>query len=360
MSNASQDEERASNTATHCPHLVKQSREPTRTLCVDQVIERDNTMNAKQLCTDRREFLARGVQAGIAFGAPMIVSAAALGREGPPPSERISMGGIGIGNRGTYDLKAFLANPNVHFRAICDVKAKARNAAKKLIDSTNGNADCEVYSDLRRLLDRKDIDAVLIATGPNWHTLAAALAAKAGKDVYCEKPCSKNISESIELANVIRRTGRVFQAGTQRRSVPNFAYAVHLARSGRLGKLHTVHSSVHRTGMVTQTSGWMSAQTEQPRDEVDWDLYLGPAAWRPYNKAQLNGFTFEKGGGLVGNGYLEWGAHCVDLCQWANNSDGTMPVEYLPPEMASRSHTMPTASSWFSDLTDGSPWAGVP
>src|SRR3990172_8212090 len=98
-----------------------------------------------------------------------------------------------------------------------------------------------MYRDLPEFLARSDIDAVLIATGPNWHAAASALAAYAGKDVYCEKPCMKNIVESLALAEVFRRTGRVFQAGTQRRSLPNFAYAVELARTGKLGKLQALH-----------------------------------------------------------------------------------------------------------------------
>jgi hypothetical protein len=183
---------------------------------------------------------------------------------------------------------------------------------------------------MRDLLARSDIDAVLIATGPNWHATAAILAANAGKDVYCEKPCTKNISQSLALAQTFHRTGRVFQAGTQRRSLPNFAFAVDLARRGKLGKLHTVHA--HPYGLATTSSGWLKAEQEPPKEEVDWDMYLGPAAWRPFNKALLDGFNFEKGGGLVGGGCLEWGSHCVDLCQWANDADKTSPVEYAPQD----------------------------
>jgi hypothetical protein len=154
------------------------------------------------------------------------------------------------------------------------------------------------------------------------------MAAKAGKDVYCEKPCTKNIAQSLALADIFRRTGRVFQAGTQRRSLPNFAYAVELARTGKLGPLATLHA--HPGGLGTKMSGWLPAEPEPPREQVDWDMYLGPAAWRPYNRKLLDGFNFEKGGGMVGGGCLEWGSHCVDLCQWANDADDTAPVEYEP------------------------------
>lgn len=279
----------------------------------------------------RRQFLQRAIKASTLCALPTIVPARALGRDGVvAPSERIVLGGIGIGRRGTYDLGCFLDEPDVQFVAVCDVKAERRAAVKKMVDKRYQNQDCDTYRDLRDLLERSDIDAVLIATGPNWHATASILAAKAGKDIYCEKPCTKNIAQSLALADTMRRTGRVFQAGTQRRNLPHFAFACELARSGRLGKLQSVHA--HPAGMSTKSSGWLPAQHEPPREVVDWDLYLGPAAWRPFHKDLLDGFNFEKGGGLVGGGILEWGSHCVDLCQWAANADATAPVEYYPPE----------------------------
>jgi predicted dehydrogenase len=236
------------------------------------------------------------------------------------------VGGIGIGHRGTYDLGCFLEEPDVQVVAIADVKAVRRQAVKRIVDSKYGNQDCLTYRDLRDLLARPDIDAVLIATGPNWHATASVLAARAGKDVYCEKPCTKNIAQSLTLAETFRRTGRVFQAGTQRRNLPHFVFAVELARRGRLGKLHTLN--LNPWGLETAMSGWPAPEPEPPKEEIDWDLYLGPAAWRPFNRELLDGFNFEKGGGMVGGGCLEWGSHCVDLCQWAADADGTAPVLY--------------------------------
>ena len=263
--------------------------------------------------------------------APQLVPGSALGKDGVvAPSERITLGGIGIGNRGTYDLGCFLQQPDVQFIAVCDVKATRRKAVKAIADKKYGNNDCDTYRDFHELLARPDIDAVLIATGPNWHCTAACYAARAGKDMYCEKPCTKNIAQSLQLAETMKRTGRIFQAGTQRRNLPHFAFACELARTGRLGKLKAVHA--HPAGMTATTSGWRPAEPQPPIEEVDWDRYLGPAAWRPYNKHDMNGFHFEKGGGLVGGGVLEWGSHCVDLCQWAANADGTAPIEYNPPK----------------------------
>ena len=279
---------------------------------------------------NRRDFLKTSFATAAATALPNVIPASALGLDGAvAPSNRIVLGAIGIGNRGSYDLGCFLEEDDVQFVAIADVKAARRQIVKERADAKYGNTNCAMYRDLRELLARKDIDAVLIATGPNWHALASITAAKAGKDVYCEKPCAKTIMDCLSLREAIHRTGRVYQAGTQRRSLPNFEFAVDLARHGRLGKLKTLHA--HPAGLKTETSGWMPEEAAPSKDEGDWDLYLGPAAWRPFNSGLFkSAFHFEKGGGLVGGGCLEWGSHCVDLCQWANDADKTAPVEYWP------------------------------
>jgi len=279
----------------------------------------------------RRRFLqTAAATAGAAAMAPMIIPSSALGRDGAvAPSERIVVGGIGIGRRGGYDLGCFLPQKDVQFVAVADIKKKRRGEVKNIVDKHYGNDQCATFRDFRELLDRPDIDAVLIATGPNWHATAAMTAAKAGKDMYCEKPVTKNISQSLILAETMRRTGRVFQAGTQRRNLPHFAFACELARTGKLGKLKKVFA--HPAGMQAMMSGWLVPEREPDKEVVDWDMYLGPAAWRPYNKKLLDGFNFEKGGGLVGGGVLEWGSHCVDLCQWAVD-DCLPPVQYNAPK----------------------------
>ena len=279
----------------------------------------------------RRGFLNTALStAGAAVLAPTVIPGSALGLDGAvAPSERIVVGGIGIGNRGTYDLGCFLEQKDVQFAAVCDIKESRRTAVQKIANEKYGNQNCKTYRDFRELLDRQDIDAVLIATGPNWHATAAMAAAKAGKDMYCEKPCTKNIYQSLILAETMRRTGRVFQAGTQRRNLPHFAFACALARTGKLGAMKKVFA--HPAGMQSMMSGWLIPEPAPNPDAVDWDMYLGPAAWRPFNAKLLDGFNFEKGGGLVGGGVLEWGSHCVDLCQWALG-DVPPPVEYNAPK----------------------------
>jgi hypothetical protein len=218
-----------------------------------------------------------------------------------------------------------MPEPDVQFMAICDVQRSRREQVKRLVDVHYGNKDCAMYRDFRELLARPDIDAVLIATGDHWHALASLHAVKAGKDVYSEKPCGLTIAEIQALADGVHRYARVYQAGTQRRSVSNFQYAVHLAQTGKLGRLHTMHASVY---VPTKNYAWLSAEPEPPQEQCDWDLWLGPAPWRPYNSRYVSGgwrghHDFEAAGN-----FPDWGAHTVDLCQWANQADDTMPIEY--------------------------------
>ena len=243
------------------------------------------------------------------------------------PSERVTMAGIGIGPRGQYVLGAFLKQPDVQFVEICDVQESRRSYAKGLVNGHYGNRDCRVTRDLQETLARPDIDAVLIATGDRWHALASVLAARAGKDIYCEKPCGLTMGDCQELADTVSRYGRVFQAGTQRRNVPNFRHAVDLARSGRLGKLHTVHASIYE---LQSKNDWLPAEAEPDREVVDWDRWLGPAPWRPYNSAYVKGGWRAYSDFCAGAFLLDWGAHTVDLCQWAVDADAGGPVGIEP------------------------------
>ena len=184
-----------------------------------------------------------------------------------------------------------------------------------------------LFRDFRELLARKDIDAVLVATGDRWHSQASIMAAEAGKDVYSEKPCGLTIKNCQDLADTMKKTGRIFQDGTQRRSVPNFQHAVQMASSGKLGKLQTLYASVY---MPQIDNTWLPGEQTPARESCDWNLWLGPAPWRPYNQKYVSGgwrgqYDFDSGARL-----LDWGAHTVDLCQWANSADNTMPVEYEP------------------------------
>ncbi|MCD6338585.1 MAG: Gfo/Idh/MocA family oxidoreductase [Verrucomicrobia bacterium] len=278
----------------------------------------------------RRRFLGRTAAAAGALAAPCFIPATALGAEGrAAPSERIVMGAIGLGGRGRYDLGAFMNNPDVQVRAVCDVNRKRREQGKAQVDKKYGNADCAAYRDFLELLARKDIDAVLIATGDNWHSLASVTAARAGKDIYCEKPLSVAIAESRAVVEAVASCGRVFQCGTQRRSIARFRFAVDLARSGALGRVHTLYAE--KAPMNPEYfRKTLPPEPQPPIEEFDWDRWLGPAAWRPYNHLYPTRGFWSKHLDFSGGAINEWGSHTVDLCQWANNADRTGPVEFEP------------------------------
>ena len=271
----------------------------------------------------RRDFLG-SVSASLA--APYVITSTALGAGAKPPaSERITMGAIGIGGRGRYVMGALMAIPEVQMVAACDARRDNRLKAKQLIDRKNNNQDCDTYIDLRELLDRRDIDAVMVATGENWHALASIMSARAGKDIYSEKPPAHTVAEGRALAETVKRYGTIYQCGTQRRSIPRFRFAVDLARSGKLGELKNVYAEAAGKIAPPRASSF-APQPEPSREELDWDLWLGPAQWRPFSKAYLGGWKrhidFQWGS------IAEWCSHTADLCQFAVDADATGPLEW--------------------------------
>lgn len=276
----------------------------------------------------RRRFLSTAAKASLVFSAPMIIPGRVLGKDGAvAASERVTLAGLGIGPRGSYVLSCMMNEPVVQFVAIADIRKDRRESVKKTAEQKYGPG-VKTYRDFREMLPREDIDALLIATGDRWHTMASICAARAGKDVYCEKPSSMTIAESVALADAYRRYKRIYQAGTQRRSVANFIFAKELCQSGKLGKLTTVHAN---TLHPATSHDWLPSETEPSKDDCDWDLWLGACPWRPYNKQYVNGgwrgfFDFH------GGGILEWGSHTVDQCNWAGTNDQRVPVLYEPTE----------------------------
>jgi len=278
---------------------------------------------------DRRQFLKRTALAAGALAAPVIVPGSALGLNGSVcPSERIVLGGLGIGGRGTGVLNWMLPEKDVQFVAVCDAKKAAREAVKRIVDTKYANNDCATYRDIREFLaTRTDIDALLIATGDRWHALAATLAMRSGKDVYSEKPSSMTIAQGEAVVATAKRYGRVYQTGTQRLSEDNFTCANELLRTGRLGKVHTVRAHIAPWDAAEMKYDWLPAEPEPPKDEVDWDQWLGPCPWRPYNSAYVRGgwrgyYDFHTS--CIG----EWGAHTFAQCQFAIGAADTSAVEY--------------------------------
>jgi predicted dehydrogenase len=221
-----------------------------------------------------------------------------------------------------------LDEPDTQFVAICDINRERREAVKNLVDAKYENTDCAMSPDIREFLaERADIDAVLMATGDRWHALASIWAMRAGKDVYCEKPSSMTIAEGRLVVETAQRHERVYQTGTQGLSMPNRVFGIELARSGRLGRLHTAYAQIAPWGDAIMRRDWLPAEPEPPREELDWDAWLGPCPWRPYNSAYIRGewrHHYDFHTGCIG----EWGAHTIMQVQAGIDARDTAAVAY--------------------------------
>ena len=294
-------------------------------------------MPTKRTALTRRALL-KG--AGAIALAPYVVPSLALGGEGAAaPSNRIALGFIGIGAMGQGHVRCCLDLPEAQIVAVCDVDRWRREHAKAAVEARYADQrpggqfrGCEAYTDLRDLLARDDVDAVVIATGDRWHALATSLAVKAGKDVYCEKPVSLTAREARAMVDVVRRYGRVFQGGLQQRSSGEFIRACDLVRAGAVGKVRVVY--VNHPGTV----GDVDLPAEPVPDGLDWDLWLGPAPWHPYNSRfhpygqppHVVPWHFCRdfgGGNLTSNA-----VHAFDVVQWGLGMDEGGPIEVSPPE----------------------------
>lgn len=258
-----------------------------------------------------------------AVGVPMIVPAHVLGgSRGIAPSDKIVMGSIGVGSMGSGHVRGLLQIQDVRLAAICDVRQEARERSKASVDRQYADSQCAAYNDYRELLARPDIDAVLIATPENWHPLIGIEAARRGKHMYYEKPLSVTMAEGWAVRQAIQRYGVVFQFGTQQRSSNNYRYAAELVRNGHIGELQSI--------MIGSAGGGYSKEPpEQPKAPpagFDYDMWLGPAPYRPYSDLRVSRhwmFIRDYGIGCLDGA---WGIHDVDAAQFFNDSDDTAPV----------------------------------
>jgi hypothetical protein len=270
--------------------------------------------------SSRRRFLQTS---GFALAAPALLSQAAAGQQ-PAPSERIVMGTIGCGGQGTGDMQGFLAFPEVKMVAVCDPVPLHRNRGRDIVNRRYGNTDCTAYNDYRELLARPDIDAVLIGTPDHWHALITIEACKQGKDVYCEKPESLTIREGRAMVEAVRRYGRVFSGGSQR-VLGDYGEWPRLIWSGALGTVQEVFVEC----------GGPSGECNLPEQSVpaglDWDMWLGPAPWRPFHDSLIHG-GFRPFRDYSGGGMTDWGAHRFGAAMFATGHHLAGPTEIIPPD----------------------------
>ena len=254
----------------------------------------------------RREFIQT---ASATLAAPYIITSTALGNdERAPASDRIVMAGIGIGNMGKGDQGAFLGRKDVQYVGVCDVRQSVRETAKAKVDERYGNTDCKAYNDFRELMARTDIDAVHIATPDHWHAILVIEACRHGKDVYCQKPETLTLREGPLMIQAARRYGRVVSGGSQR-VLEDYKGIVNQCWGGELGKIKSINVNVDPLSQLC------NLPAEQLSPDIDWDLWLGPAAWAPYNAARCSG-SFSTAGNswrsyidYSGGGMTDWGAH---------------------------------------------------
>lgn len=242
-------------------------------------------------------------------------------KKGPPPSERVVMAVIGTGELGRrWHLEdRLMRDDRVEFGAVCDLDENRRALAAGSILRKRGHK-VPMYHDFRKLLEQKDIDAVLIATPDHWHALTALAAIEAGKDVYCEKPLTLTIEEGQALVAAARRYGTVFQTGSQQRSHPRFRLAVEIMRNRLLGDIRKIETRVGQVG----PGEWQPVQT--PPAGFDWNFWLGPRPYVDYMPIRSH-HTFRWFYDYSGGKLTDWGAHHNDIAQWALDMDGSGPVE---------------------------------
>lgn len=281
----------------------------------------------------RRSFLKSTLAAGIA---PLILPGRIWSAE-VKPNDRITIGVIGVGKQARGLMSGFLSKPETQMVAVCDVDTTRREDGKKQVETFYAKQTgtdfkgCSTHNDFRELLARKEIDAVIIATPDHWHALNAIAAARAGKDIYCEKPLTETIHEAWALVGAVRANQRVFQTGSMQRSSREFRVACELVRNGVIGKVARVTAGFGGPAKPCDLPG----QDAEPG--LDWNLWLGPAPMRDYNEIlsprgvhnhfpQWRAYREYGGGGVT-----DWGAHHLDIAHWGLGMDGSGPIEIVPP-----------------------------
>ena len=300
--------------------------------------------------TGRRQFLQKAARvAAAAASFPSIVPSSALGLNGAvPPSDRVTLGFIGVGNMGQNQLRPFIYQPDVQVVGVCDVNRWRLEQAQHIVNGEYNKQVCAAYRDFREIVARRDIDAFCIATLDSWHVLHALAAVRAGKDVYVQKPLGMSIDEIKLFREEATRHGRVFQFGTQQRSSQEFRFACELVRNGRIGKVQTIKVGVpsgagiatvplprvavdgvaQRDRQVEDQRTRLTKIDPEPAPEwLDYEMWQGPAPSAPYSTPRLT-YPYWFHVSNYSLGYVSgWGVHHIDIAQWGNGTELTGPIE---------------------------------
>ncbi|MBT6462463.1 MAG: Gfo/Idh/MocA family oxidoreductase [Opitutae bacterium] len=266
----------------------------------------------------RRNFLKQALATSTAIGFPTIIPSSVLGKDAP--SNKITVGFIGTGSHGIHrNLNMYLRQPDARILAVCDVFKSRRKKAKGMVDNHNKNKDCTTHNDFREILARKDIDTVMISTPDHWHTLMSLMALRAGKDVQCEKP-TLTIAEGRLLADTVKARKAVFQTSTEDRSMRVYHRLAELVRNGRIGRLKTIRVK------LPAGNRWPTGKPVKVPDDLDYDLWLGPAPEAPYTQHRTEPMRWRQIWDYSGGLLTDWGAHQLDTAQWANDTENTGPI----------------------------------
>ncbi len=269
--------------------------------------------------TTRRRLLS-------ALAAPAVIPASALGLNGAvPPSDRVTLATIGVGWMGGGHVDEFLKCTGVQYVALADLDDHHLTENKAKIDTAYGNQGCAAYHAFEEVLARRDIDAVSIATPDHWHGIAAVLAARAGKDIYCEKPIAHNFNEGRQMMETAARFGRIWQTGSWQRSRENFRKGCELVRNGAIGKVHTVEVGLP-AGHTDFAKTKDKTQIVKPPEWLWYDRWLGPAPEAPYCEARVHKnwrWNYDYAGGQL----MDWVGHHVDIAHWGLGLDASGPLE---------------------------------
>lgn len=274
---------------------------------------------------NRRSFMKSAAVASAPFILPSGIWSAEV-----KPNDKISMGFIGMGKQNHGLQNGFMGDQRTVCVAVSDCDTNRNNAARDRANNKYKNKDCKAYADFRELIARDDIDAVCIATPDHWHAVQTIAALEAGKDVYCEKPLTHNVHESVAVMKAVKKNKRILQTGSMQRSSREFRVAAELVRNGVIGKVKRTAVNIGDAGIACDLP------TEKMEPGLDWDMWVGPGPMRGYSsvlsprgvhKHFPNWRTYrEYGGGMV----CDWGAHMIDIIQWGLDMDNSGPIATIP------------------------------